>query len=112
MIVYTGIRVDNVCSVVVQFNRPGWSEVVSYPLHHINRHSPDGFQWGYGGSGPSDLALAIMTDYFYRQGVAKSLEEANGCYQDFKWTFIQPILEDGWTITGTQIREWIEGRPE
>ena len=23
-------------------------------------HSPDGFNWGYGGSGPAQLALAIM----------------------------------------------------
>ena len=23
-------------------------------------HSPDGFAWGYGGSGPSQLALAIL----------------------------------------------------
>lgn len=25
-------------------------------------HSPDGFNWGYGGSGPSQLALAILLD--------------------------------------------------
>jgi len=36
-------------------------------LKHIVRHSPDGFQWGYGGSGPSDLALSIMTDFSKRK---------------------------------------------
>lgn len=25
-----------------------------------HNHSPDGFNWGYGGSGPAQLALAIM----------------------------------------------------
>ncbi len=25
----------------------------------VRKHSPDGFNWGYGGSGPSQLALAI-----------------------------------------------------
>ncbi len=27
------------------------------------RHSPDGFSWGYGGSGPADLARSILADY-------------------------------------------------
>jgi len=25
----------------------------------VRNHSPDGFAWGYGGSGPAQLALAI-----------------------------------------------------
>ena len=28
----------------------------------LQNHSPDGFEWGYGGSGPSQLALAILAD--------------------------------------------------
>ena len=27
----------------------------------LRRHSPTGFEWGYGGSGPAQLALAILT---------------------------------------------------
>lgn len=26
----------------------------------FRNHSPDGFNWGYGGSGPAQLALAVM----------------------------------------------------
>jgi Family of unknown function (DUF6166) len=26
-------------------------------------HSPDGFSWGYGGSGPSQLALALLLHF-------------------------------------------------
>ena len=26
----------------------------------LRNHSPDGFNWGYGGSGPAQLALAIL----------------------------------------------------
>lgn len=33
-----------------------------YPLPHLMRHSPDGFEYGYGGSGPSDLARSIVGD--------------------------------------------------
>jgi hypothetical protein len=28
----------------------------------VTNHSPDGFEWGYGGSGPAQLALAMCID--------------------------------------------------
>ena len=40
--------------------------VVYAQLKHIVKHSPDGFQWGYMGSGPADLALSILTDFCER----------------------------------------------
>jgi len=47
----------------------------------IMNHSPNGFMWGYGGSGPAQLALAIML---------KIKGSADG-YQDFKWNIIAKI---------------------
>jgi len=44
----------------------------------VKNHSPDGFSWGYGGSGPSQLALAIMLE----------LTGKPDGYQDFKFFFI------------------------
>ena len=41
-------------------------------------HSPDGFNWGYGGSGPAQLALAITLEL---------TGKAEG-YQQFKWDVI------------------------
>lgn len=32
------------------------------PLLHIAWHSPSGMTWGYGGSGPADLALSLLVD--------------------------------------------------
>jgi hypothetical protein len=32
------------------------------PLAHIVRHSPTGMTWGYGGSGPADLARSLLID--------------------------------------------------
>jgi len=43
----------------------------------IINHSPDGFAWGYGGSGPSQLALSILLE-FYPPDIAKTN------YQQFK----------------------------
>jgi hypothetical protein len=52
----------------------------------FRNHSPDGFCWGYGGSGPSQLALAIMLE----------LTGSAIGYQEFKWNHIAglPIDQD------------------
>lgn len=49
-------------------------------------HSPDGFNWGYGGSGGAQLALAIMFE----------LTNKPDNYQSFKWKIIAslPIGKD------------------
>jgi hypothetical protein len=39
----------------------GWRD---FPLRpDVFDHSPSGFEWGYLGSGPAQLALAILCDY-------------------------------------------------
>lgn len=47
------------------------------PSWRFHKHSRE-FNWGYGGSGPSQLALAI---------VLKLTNKSSG-YQDFKWSVI------------------------
>ncbi len=47
----------------------------------IRNHSPDGFNWGYGGSGPAQFALAILFELLPK-------EEAVNNYQRFKWKVI------------------------
>ena len=44
-------------------------------------HSPDGFNWGYGGSGPAQLALAVVL----------ALTGHAAGYQDFKWSVISRL---------------------
>ena len=34
------------------------------PRFDLWNHSPTGFEWGYGGSGPAQLALALLADHF------------------------------------------------
>lgn len=52
------------------------------PSLDVCNHSPTGFAWGYGGSGPAQLALAILL----YAGVPK--ERAVGLYQQFKWDHV------------------------
>jgi len=36
--------------------------------HLVTHHSPTGYAWGYGGSGPTDLALNILEWHLRREG--------------------------------------------
>ena len=52
-------------------------EARSNVAQSVVKHSPDGFEWGYGGSGPADLAYNIL--------YALTTERiANELYQTFR----------------------------
>ena len=38
--------------------------VIVKEVDHVSLHSPTGFEWGYLGSGPADLALSLLADHF------------------------------------------------
>ena len=76
-------------------------------LKHIVRHSPDGFQMGYGGSGPADTALSILTDYCNR--TKRDLDLADKYYQDFKFKFIAPVKGD-LEILGEDVEKFLNER--
>ena len=50
----------------------------------VFNHSPTGFSWGYGGSGPTQLAMAILLRYL-------PAREAVHLHQPFKWKFIASL---------------------
>ena len=54
----------------------------------LMNHSPTGFCWGYGGSGPAQAALAICADYFGDDQVAICR------YQAFKFGVIARLSMD------------------
>jgi hypothetical protein len=58
----------------------------------LRNHSPDGFNWGYGGSGPAQAALAICLHIFDSPAVAQAL------YQEFKWKFVSTWGEDEFSV--------------
>jgi len=74
------------------------------PLTHIVRHSPDGFNFGYSGSGPADLALSILTDFCKR--TKKDIKIAEKNYQLFKDDFIS-CAKNKLRITGKEIEKWL-----
>jgi hypothetical protein len=71
------------------------------PSHiELRNHSPTGFNWGYGGSGPAQLALALLMD------ATGDPELALRHYQDFKFEFVAQC-GDKRTITAAEIKSFL-----
>jgi hypothetical protein len=65
----------------------------------LDNHSPTGFEWGYGGSGPAQLALALLAHALDDDELALRL------HQRFKWKAIAPIPQHReWWMTNEQVR--------
>jgi hypothetical protein len=85
----------------------------------VTYHSPDGFEWGYGGGGPADFALNILEAF---QPWQESGEEPVQCYQGqcsafayrhhqrFKAEVVARLQLEGGLIEGARIRKWIAER--
>jgi len=77
-------------------------EVTPTRSQKVWNHSPDGFNFGYGGSGPAQLALAILLEHINDKDRAVAL------HQDFKWEFISRLVHPGGEITGKSIDLWLQ----
>jgi hypothetical protein len=70
-------------------------------LHlEVRDHSPTGFAWGYNGSAPAQLALALLVDATGHEALA--LQH----YQDFKRQVVAG-WGDSWSITAREIRAFV-----
>lgn len=68
------------------------------PRFDLRNHSPTGFEWGYGGSGPAQLALALLAD------ALNDAEQALLLYQAFKWKTVALFPTEGWQISKTEVQ--------
>jgi len=106
---YSGSRVqigENCTEVMVVVTETSWPRLLEpKPSQRLNNHSPSGFEWGYAGSGPAQLALAILLDFSGDEEVALSN------YQMFKNDFIAHLpREDAiWRISGTTVSTFLQG---
>ena len=101
--------------------------VMATMLPHCVMHSPTGFETGYGGSGPADLALSILADFLgvtpeqvkaiNERALTLSMQDRKHIpirlHQLFKADFIADRSRrlgtgQSYSITGEEIRKWIE----
>lgn len=95
---YVGYR-DEVGNAVVVVHEPGREPRAL--AHRLVLHSPSGFEWGYHGSGPADLAANILYAETGDEALAKRL------HQQFKEDVIANLPEHGFNLTAMQVRAWL-----
>ena len=95
--VYIGSRRPSGCVVTVADGLHAAPYVLPLRLDLV-RHSIQ-FEWGYIGSGPAQLALAILADYLGAQGAA-------ALYQTFKMDIVARLAPHDWRLTGDDINAW------
>lgn len=95
MSTYMGIRMGEVTDVTVD------GEPLN-PRLDLRALSEEGFEWGYVGSGPYQLALAILA---HELGDQRAL----GNYRSFCENTIARLKQDSWVLEGDQIEMSLQG---
>ena len=68
----------------------------------LRNHSPTGPEWGYHGSGPGQLAIAMLL-------AVTDTEEAERYYPLFRSGVLALIRGDRWTLPVDQVESWLDG---
>lgn len=94
--------------LVYQGKRQGYTTEVTVaglpldPRFDLWNHSPTGFEWGYGGSGPAQLALAILAHHLGDD------ERAVRLHQQFKHQVVARLPRGAWKLTSSQVQQVVE----
>lgn len=76
------------------------------PRLDLRNHSPTGFSWGYPGSGPAQLALAILCHALHCD------ERAEELYQEFKDAVVSRFDQNQpWRLTTDDVLGWVLEHP-
>lgn len=100
---YMGQRIDKDNVEVTVDGRPLLMRL------ELRNHSPTGFEWGYGGSGPAQLALAIVCDVLdvppgtreprmFEEHVDERVRRALNVYQLFKEDHVAKWPSSWWIV--------------
>lgn len=100
---YTGrYKEDGNAEVLIEVWPGHTVELTPGISRYIYKHSLE-FSWGYGGSGPAQLALALLVDATHSSLIAQRN------HQQFKDAYVATWPQDGaWEISRSEIRRWLE----
>lgn len=101
---YIGHRSATGCSVVALHSGPKPGMTHEEPLDprlDLISKSPTGLDWGYSGSGPAQLALAILAHCVGDQLALKH-------FQAFKLRYVSRFEHDHWTMTADEVRSAVQ----
>ena len=93
---YIGIRQEDGALSVTVNGQP------LNPRLDLWNHSPTGFECGYVGSGPAQLALALLAENLNND------EQAVALHQLFKRKVVAGLSPRGWRLTSKQIEQALQ----
>lgn len=93
---FTGRRVDDRCSIVQITSADGTRPLPLPSRTGVAARDHTGFEWGYVGAGPAQLALAICTAVMPRRRALQT-------YTAVEARLIAPIDADSWILTAEQV---------
>lgn len=100
-VLYHGNPPHSVYKQILPHGHP--AELPLEPSLKVANHSPTGFSWGYGGSGPAQLSIALLLD------ATGSPDDAQLYAYDFKVEFVSSWkVGSRWSITRSQILDWLK----
>ncbi len=82
----------------------GEGELPIEPSLRAANHSPTGFEWGYRGSGPHQLALAILLD----AGIGE--EESLRLHGELVREVIASLPEGAWTLSRADVFRFVNAK--
>lgn len=103
------------------FQREGDFGTKTSVPHLVTHHSPSGFEWGYEGSGPADMALNCVEVILIRLGYKGQKTKCfdGSCFalayeihQDFKREFVSHLPKSGGMIRFDSAESWVKARME
>ena len=98
MSVYRGRYDEDLDKCIINVESSNGSKVDLNLRLDLRNHSPNGFSWGYPGSGPSQTALAILAHHLGDDETALTL------YMPFKWHYLATLdADESWALTSEEI---------
>jgi hypothetical protein len=95
--VFFGLRTDQGYQVFTWDTLAPARPVQLDQARELRDHSTTGFAWGYGGSGPAQLALAMLYEATGNQDFSLCL------YQDLKFTVVSKLEGACWSMSEEQL---------
>ena len=102
---FRGHRTGDGRAIVAVHDADGRKSYALSPRYDLRDHSPTGFEWGYAGSGPAQLALAMVAFATGDDGLAQA------SYQLFKDHVIARLDRDtAWSMPVADVAELVKAQ--
>ena len=92
---FRGLRTSETTEVWIDTDPLVWERTLA-----VRNHSPSGPEWGYHGSGPAQLALAMLMEI---TDAATAVDH----YQPFKDEVLANLQTDEWTMGYDEVANWL-----